>query len=127
LPNVLILFADDLGYGDVSYNGGDIPTPHIDALVADGVRFTSGYMTAPLCNPSRAGLITGRYQQRWGQELNTQVKPPSGSVKRGWLPPVEQTIGSLMKKAGYATGAIGKWQLAIGGRRRISPPRPGIR
>ena len=69
-PNVLILFAADLGHGDVSYNGGDIPTPNIDALVADGVRFASGYMTAPLCNPSRAGLITGRYQQRWGQELN---------------------------------------------------------
>ncbi len=110
-PNVLIIFADDLGYGDVSYNGGDIPTPHIDALVADGVRFSSGYMTAPLCNPSRAGLLTGRYQQRWGQELNTQPGPPSGSAKRGSLPPAEETIGSLMKKAGYITGAIGKWQL----------------
>ena len=110
-PNVLILFADDLGHGDVSYNGGDIPTPHIDALVADGVRLTSGYMTAPVCNPSRAGLLTGRYQQRWGQELNTQAKPPIGSAKKGWLPPVEQTMGSLMKNAGYATGAIGKWQL----------------
>ncbi|MCH7920731.1 MAG: sulfatase-like hydrolase/transferase [Planctomycetes bacterium] len=112
-PNVLILFADDLGHGDVSYNGGDIPTPNIDALVADGVRLTSGYMTAPVCNPSRAGLITGRYQQRWGQELNTQTEPPSGSAKRGALPPVEQTIGSLMKKAGYATGVIGKWQLGV--------------
>ena len=112
-PNVLILFADDLGNGDVSYNGGDIPTPNIDALVADGVRFVSGYMTAPVCNPSRAGLLTGRYQQRWGQELNTQTEPPSGSARGGLLPPVEQTIGSLMKKAGYATGAIGKWQQGV--------------
>lgn len=112
-PNVLILFADDLGYGDVSYNGGDIPTPHIDALVGDGVRLSSGYMTAPLCNPSRAGLLTGRYQQRWGQELNSQAGPPLGSAKKGSLPQAEQTIGSLMKQAGYATGAIGKWQMGV--------------
>ena len=112
-PNVLILFADDLGHGDVSYNGGDVPTPNIDALVADGVRLASGYMTAPVCNPSRAGLFTGRYQQRWGQELNTQAEPPSGSAYRSSLPPAERTIGSLMKKAGYATGAIGKWQLGV--------------
>ena len=112
-PNVLILFADDLGHGDVSYNGGDIPTPHIDALVGDGVRLASGYMTAPLCNPSRAGLLTGRYQQRWGQELNSQSGPPIGSAKRGSLPPAEETITSLMKHAGYATGAIGKWQLGV--------------
>ncbi len=66
-PNVIVLLADDLGYGSVSWYGGDIPTPHIDSIAKNGIGFTSGYMTAPVCNPSRPGLMTGRYQQRWGK------------------------------------------------------------
>ncbi len=112
-PNIVVLFADDLGYGDVSCYGGDLPTPNIDALAAGGLRFTDGYMTAPLCNPSRAGLLTGRYQQRWGQELNTQLKPAEGAPKRGTLPRSQKTIATALKAQGYATGAIGKWQLGV--------------
>ncbi len=112
-PNVVLLFADDLGYGSVSCNGGSIPTPNIDALAAGGVRFTDGYMTAPVCNPSRAGLLTGRYQQRWGKELNSQIELPVGAPRMRALPRSQKTIGTALKARGYATGAIGKWQLDV--------------
>ncbi len=111
-PNVVILFADDLGYGSVSWTGGDIPTPNIDSIVENGVGFTAGYMTAPVCNPSRPGLMTGRYQQRWGKETNSQTVPPDNAPAKH-LPVDETTIGTAMKKQGYATGAIGKWQLGM--------------
>jgi len=110
--NVVFLFADDLGYGSVSSHGGEVPTPHIDSIGAAGVRFTSGYMTAPVCNPSRHGMLTGRYQQRWGKELNSQTVAPRGQERSGDLPLDLPTIADAMKKAGYATGAFGKWQLS---------------
>ena len=70
-PNIVFIFADDLGYGDTGIYGSDvIQTPNIDALARDGVRFTQGYVSHPVCSPSRAGLITGRYQQRHGWEFN---------------------------------------------------------
>lgn len=112
-PNIVLLFADDLGYGSVSCNGGDLPTPNIDALAAGGVRFTDGYMTAPVCNPSRAGLLTGRYQQRWGKELNSQTEAPIGAPRRGTLPRSQKTIGAALKAQGYSTGAIGKWHMGV--------------
>lgn len=112
-PNIVVIFADDLGYGSVSYNGGDVPTPNIDAFVERGVRFSNGYMSAPVCNPSRAGLLTGRYQQRWGKELNSQTKPPVGVRQKGALPKSELCIGNALKEQGYATCAIGKWQMGM--------------
>ncbi len=112
--NVLFLFADDFGYGSVSSNGGDIPTPHIDSIGRNGVRFTSGYMTAPVCNPSRHGMMTGRYQQRWGKEQNSQTVPPLGQQRSGDLPLEQTTIAEALKKVGYHNGALGKWQLAWG-------------
>src|SRR5687767_8153665 len=70
-PNFVIIVADDLGYGELGcYGGRDIPTPHIDSLARRGVRFTNGYVTAPFCAASRAGLLTGRYQTRFGFEFN---------------------------------------------------------
>src|SRR3954462_3167691 len=70
-PNILFIVGDDMGYADVGFHGcKDIPTPNLDALAASGVRFTSGYVSAPYCSPSRAGLLTGRYQQRFGHEFN---------------------------------------------------------
>jgi arylsulfatase A-like enzyme len=110
--NVVFLFADDLGYGNVSSYGGDVPTPHIDSIGRNGVRFTSGYMTAPVCNPSRHGMITGRYQQRWGKELNSQTVPPVGQEQRRDLPLDQKTIADALGAAGYRTGAFGKWQLS---------------
>ena len=111
-PNIVLLFADDLGYGSVSSYGSDIPTPHIDSIAVNGVRFTSGYMTAPVCNPSRNGLMTGRYQQRWGKELNSQTVPPVGAT-RGTLGTQHTTIANALKEVGYTNGAVGKWQLGM--------------
>ncbi len=109
-PNVVVLFADDLGYGSVSWYGSSIPTPHIDSIAENGIGFTSGYMTAPVCNPSRPALMTGRYQQRWGKELNSQSVAPVGAARKS-LPISETTLAEALKREGYATGAIGKWQL----------------
>ena len=78
-PNIVVLVADDLGYADLGFQGGkDIPTPHLDALAAAGVRCTNGYVSGPYCSPTRAGLLTGRYQQRFGHEFN----PGRGDARR---------------------------------------------
>ena len=111
-PNIVVLLADDLGYGSVSWYGSDIPTPNIDSIAANGIGFTAGYMTAPVCNPSRPALMTGRYQQRWGKELNSQTVAPLGAARKS-LPQRETTIATALKKAGYVTGAVGKWQLGM--------------
>ena len=111
-PNIVVLFADDLGYGSVSWYGGDIPTPNIDSIAANGVGFTSGYVTAPVCNPSRPALLSGRYQQRWGKELNSQTVPPVNAPPKS-LPKSETSLATALKQAGYATGAVGKWQLGM--------------
>ena len=81
-PNILIIVADDLGYGELGSQGftSEIPTPHLDSIARNGVRFTSGYVSGPYCSPTRAGLLTGRYQQRFGHELNpstAQRTPPN--------------------------------------------------
>lgn len=111
-PNIVVLLADDLGYGSVSWYGSDIPTPHIDSIARNGVGFTSGYMTAPVCNPSRPAILTGRYQQRWGKELNSQTQPPVGAAPKS-LPTGETALSAALKRLGYATGAVGKWQLGM--------------
>ncbi|HYT87473.1 MAG TPA: sulfatase-like hydrolase/transferase, partial [Gemmataceae bacterium] len=75
-PNILLIVADDLGYGDIGVHGGKaVPTPHLDKLAKSGIRCTSGYVSAPYCSPSRAGLLTGRYQTRFGHEFNPHVGP----------------------------------------------------
>jgi arylsulfatase A-like enzyme len=108
-PNILILFADDLGYADVGANGcADIPTPCIDSLAKHGVRCTSGYVSSCMCSPSRAGLLTGRSQSRFGHEINWEGDVPSGD--KG-LPPDEKTFADLLKAGGYRTGIVGKWHL----------------
>ncbi len=106
-PNILLIYTDDHGWADLGAQGvdKDIRTPNIDQLVRDGVIFKRGYVTAPQCAPSRAGVITGRYQQRFGLEDNG----------KGPLPLAEQTIAERLKPAGYVTGMSGKWHLDIGG------------
>ena len=104
-PNVLIIYADDLGYGELGcYGFKEVPTPNIDSIAANGIRFTAGYVSAPLCSPSRAGLMTGRYQQRFGHD-NNNIEP------RGGLPLTETTLAQRMKALGYATMIVGKWHL----------------
>jgi arylsulfatase A-like enzyme len=104
-PNILFIVGDDMGYADVGFQGcQDIPTPHLDALAKASVRCTNGYVSGPYCSPTRAGLMTGRYQTRFGHEFNAGA-PGSG------LPLTETTIAARLKAAGYATGLVGKWHL----------------
>jgi arylsulfatase A-like enzyme len=109
-PDILVILTDDLGYGDLGVHGGkSVPTPNIDALAASGIRLTSGYSSAPICGPSRAGLISGRYQNRFGFEHNPRI----GDEDKLGLPLDQRTIGDHMQAAGYATGLIGKWHLGF--------------
>jgi arylsulfatase A-like enzyme len=110
-PNVLIFYADDLGWGELGCQGSkDIPTPHIDSLAANGVRCTQGYVAATYCSPSRAGLMTGRYPTRFGHEFNAISGPKSGTG----LSLRETTLPSRLKSIGYDTVCIGKWHLGFG-------------
>ena len=108
-PNLIVIMADDLGYADVGFNGcRDIPTPNIDRIANEGITCTSGYTTYSVCGPSRAGFITGRYQQRFGFERNPQYRPDDPNMG---LPLAEQTIAEVLKGVGYTSGIVGKWHL----------------
>lgn len=102
-PNIIVILTDDQGYADLGVHGSvsDIKTPNLDALANTGVRFTNGYITAPQCSPSRAGLITGKYQERFGMD----------EIKKGPLPLTEITLADRLGRVGYKTGMIGKWHL----------------
>lgn len=139
-PNVILILADDLGQTDISlYGNQQVSTPNIDAIGKDGVIFGEGYISSPVCSPSRAGLLTGRYQQRFGHEFqpnhrylknmaeyygfkmlprfkplmpikSTEVPPTEERLRQG-LPPSEITLAELLKKYDYKTGIVGKWHL----------------
>jgi len=108
-PNILIILTDDQGYKDVGFNGcKDIPTPNIDKIADNGVVFTNGYVSYSVCGPSRAGLLTGRYQERFGFGRNPLLAP--NDPNQG-LPVDEETLATALQKNGYNTMAIGKWHL----------------
>lgn len=142
LPNVVVILADDLSWMDVSlYGGKNVLTKHIDAIGQQGVTFKEGYISSPICAPSRAGLLTGRYQQRFGFEINIHERYPKNRIEyfvyanllntgdwkvaqhEDWaiptfedmhkqgLPPTEFTLAELLQTKGYQTAAIGKWHL----------------
>ncbi len=122
-PNIVLLVADDLGYGELGCQGNpQIPTPHIDSIAQSGVRFTSGYVTASYCSASRAGLMTGRYQTRFGYEFNP-IGAQNDDPHVG-LPSSEVTLAEHLHRAGYATALIGKWHL--GGTATYHPLRNGF-
>src|ERR1051325_7694397 len=110
-PYIVLILADDLGYGDLGcYGGHDVPTPNIDRLAAAGLRFTDAYTCAPVCAPARAGLLTGRYPQRFGFEFN-----PFPRRKDPWgMPDSERLFSEDLKAAGYTTALVGKWHLGPG-------------
>ncbi len=106
-PNVIIIYADDLGYGDVGSYGGEIPTPNIDRIGKHGIRFTQFYDAAPVCTPSRYGLLTGSYPQRSVHQLTNALMPGD----KNYLDTSETTIAEYLKSADYTTAIIGKWHL----------------
>lgn len=122
-PNIIVILADDLGWPDLGIMGAtDFPTPHIDSLATNGVRFLNGYVSSPICSPSRAGFITGRYQERFGHEIN-----PGPQLERNpifGVPLTQEIIGNRLKDLGYATGWIGKSHL--GGAPEYHPLQRGF-
>lgn len=109
MPNLIVIMADDLGYADVGFNGGvEIPTPNIDRIAEEGITFTNAYTPYPVCSPSRAGFITGRYPQRFGYERNVQYQPNDPNMG---LSQEERTLSEALSEAGYHSGIIGKWHL----------------
>ncbi|MBI5771643.1 MAG: sulfatase-like hydrolase/transferase [Verrucomicrobia bacterium] len=107
-PNLLIFYADDLGWGELGCQGNpEIPTPHIDSLARNGIRFTNGYVAATYCSPSRAGLLTGRYPTRFGHEFNSVANATGLRLD-------QVTLADRLRQRGYATVAIGKWHLGGG-------------
>ncbi len=122
-PNIIVLLADDLGYGELGCQGNpQIPTPHIDSIAKNGVRFTQGYVTGPNCSPSRAGLLTGKIPTRFGYEFN-----PIGARNEDpaiGLPGKEITLAEMLHDVGYTTALIGKWHQ--GGTAAYHPQRHGF-
>ena len=108
-PNILIIYADDLGYGDVSaYQQGTLPTPNIDRLAASGIRFTNGYATSATCTPSRFALLTGVYPWR---NKDAKILPGDAPLL---IDTTAVTLASMLKRQGYETGVVGKWHLGLG-------------
>nr|XP_033815396.1 arylsulfatase A isoform X2 [Geotrypetes seraphini] len=121
-PNIVLIFADDLGYGDPGcYGHPSSLTPNLDLLAAEGLRFTDFYSSSPVCSPSRAALLTGRYQTRSG--IYPGVFYPGS---RGGLPLSEITIAEMLKMQGYATAIVGKWHLGVGVNGSFLPTRQGF-
>ncbi|XP_076125187.1 arylsulfatase A [Alosa pseudoharengus] len=121
-PNLILLFADDLGFGDLgSYGHPSSLTPNLDKLAAQGLRFTDFYVTSPVCSPSRASILTGRYQTRSG--IYPGVLYPGS---KGGLPLNETTIAEVLKPLGYNTAMIGKWHLGVGPNGTYLPTRQGF-
>ena len=107
-PNLVLILTDDQGWADVGFNGcKEIPTPNMDRIASEGVRFDAGYVTYPVCGPSRAGLLTGRYQDRFGFCRNPSIKPDH----RAGIPLSEETMADVLGRVGYHSGIIGKWHM----------------
>ena len=125
-PNIVVILADDLGNTDLGCQGGtEIPTPNIDSIARKGVRFTNGYVSCPVCSPTRAGLLTGRYQQRFGHEFNPGPEQKDADTGEPiGLSLDEKTMADLLKAEGYATGITGKWHL--GGETKFHPLNRGF-
>lgn len=122
-PNIIFFLSDDLGYGDLGcYGSKDIKTPHIDRIAREGVRFTDCYANAPVCTPTRVGFLTGRYQQRFGKDLEWALG--ANNNKTAGLNPSHSVLPRALKQAGYASGIFGKWH--VGWNPEFRPMRHGF-
>jgi arylsulfatase A-like enzyme len=111
-PNVVLVVSDDQGYADLGFHGSkDIPTPHLDALAASGTVCTAGYVTFPVCSPSRAGFLSGRHGARFGYDTNPDQRTTNAHA--AGLPLSERTMADALRAAGYRTGLVGKWHLGL--------------
>ena len=104
-PNIVMIYCDDLGYGDIGCYGSKIRTPNLDRMAAEGIRFTQFYSANPVCSPSRAALLTGRYPTRTGVPNVLMPEDKTG------LADTETTLAAMLKPQGYQTMCIGKWHL----------------
>lgn len=117
-PNIIVVLIDDMGWSDLSCYGGEAPTPAIDRMAKEGIRFTNFYSNAPICSPSRVALTTGQYPQRW--LITSFLESRQANTRRGmaqWLDPKAPVLSRDLKKNGYATGHFGKWHM--GGQRDV--------
>ncbi len=122
-PNIIVVLADDFGYGDVSAFGGAVPTPQLDRMASEGTRFTQFYVASPICSPSRAGLITGQFPARW--RITSFLKSRKGNAgceQADFLDTNAPSLPRTLKAAGYATAHVGKWHLG-GGRDVTNAPK----
>src|SRR5262245_41040743 len=117
-PNIIVIFCDDLGNGDLGCYGSNLSTPNLDRMAQEGIRFTHSCSASPVCSPSRAALMTGRYPNRYGIP---RVIDPSDT---NGIPDSETTMAQMLKSAGYATMCVGKWHL--GALPQYLPTRPGF-
>ena len=120
-PNIVLIMADDLGYGDISCYDGWIRTPHIDALAKGGMRFTDYHSNGAVCSPTRAALLTGRYQQRCGID---RVVTAKGPARETGMSQKEITFAEVLKQRGYVTGLFGKWH--VGYKVEFNPTKQGF-
>jgi arylsulfatase A-like enzyme len=127
-PNILIFLVDDLGYGDTGvYGNSTIESPHIDSLAHDGARYTQMYSAAPICTPSRGGLLTGRYPVRLGLTSDdNRFRTFNSPGQPGGIPHDETTMGEVAQQLGYRTGLVGKWHLGLGRNGEHLPTRHGF-
>lgn len=122
-PNIIVVLADDLGWGDVSAYGGKVPTPYLDRMIREGTRFTQFYVASPICSPSRAGLLTGQFPARWNITSYLQTRAGNRACEQAdFLSTNAPSLPRQLRAAGYATAHIGKWHLG-GGRDVTNAPK----
>jgi uncharacterized sulfatase len=128
-PNIVVVFIDDMGWGDIScFGGSHVETKNIDRLASEGIRFEQFYVNSPICSPSRVAISTGQYPQRW--RIGSYLSDRSENERRGmahWLDPAAPMLSRFLQQGGYATGHFGKWHMGGAAERRRGSAHQRIR